>query len=266
MDALPNAGVFYSIRKNAKFSMPIFALACFVLAYKVSWLFSLAGMVFLWIAWRNRNNNTNDVQSKAITDLSAEYQHLMNKISQLYGSNAEVSKQILDFKKEWKRINDKLIKAKRAEWFGYTFIGVLLIIAFMWPKEKAQSEINAETKLNETELMNEIKLKIDQHDLNWVQNRMGEIKSAENTLLIKTLMQSSVISDKFKEIEAFFSAQDFSSASKELSKLHWQKNALDYDLELIEEPYFKNFVVQKNGIIERLPDEWKLTKEDEFSY
>lgn len=266
MDAIPKPGILFSIKRNARISMPVFALMSFILAYKLSWLFSLLGCFFIWIAWRNRNNNASDENQNLMTNLSADYQLLMNKIAQLYGSNSDVSKQIIEFKKEFKRIADGFNQSKKSQWLGYLLIGTLLVVAFLIPTEKTSEEKNAEIRSNESELVNQMKDKIQQGQLDWVKSKLTEVKSKENIVTIQSLLQAASYDQSLEAANDLVSKGDFQNANKILSKLHWQKNADEYELEQIEEPFFKNFVAQKNSIIEKMPTNWQPAKEDEFAY
>ena len=39
--------IWSSFKKNSKFSMPLFAVSSFILAYKINWLFAFLGIIFL---------------------------------------------------------------------------------------------------------------------------------------------------------------------------------------------------------------------------
>ena len=49
-------------------------------------------------------------------------------------------------------------------------------------------------------------------------------------------------------------------------KIIWVKNSTDYDSEQFEEKYFKQFIVLKNAVNEKLPANQKIKVEDEFDF
>jgi len=60
--------------------------------------------------------------------------------------------------------------------------------------------------------------------------------------------------------------QQFDSARNELQKIMWNKKSLDYDDELIEEPYYIKFVKIKNTAIKKLPEAYSIAEEDELNF
>ena len=71
---------------------------------------------------------------------------------------------------------------------------------------------------------------------------------------------------QLQSIEEKINNSDLDNASSELSKISWIKISQDYDSEQFELKYFKQFIVLKSAINQKLPDNIKVKVEDEFDF
>jgi hypothetical protein len=60
--------------------------------------------------------------------------------------------------------------------------------------------------------------------------------------------------------------KDYEAAKSELAPLMWKKNAADFDMELIEEKYYKDYIQLKSNLNDRLPESYKVKVESELDY
>ena len=93
MKGIENPTILTSFKKNSKISMPIFTIAFFLLAYKVSAWFAILGIFFLINALLSIfKKSTNPIAS--IKPLKAEFDEKVRNFQNLYGLNNKYKAQI----------------------------------------------------------------------------------------------------------------------------------------------------------------------------
>lgn len=262
---LPKSGVLSSLWKNSKISMTVFAIASFMIAFKGNELFFIVGIIFLLIAllsiFKKGNTLTAD-KTKLEADFSAEIQ----QIQSLYSANNDVAKKIQEFKNEWKKIDQSYSASKRFEWISYAIIIATLLFAYFMPSTQTPAEIEKNKIESEQELVDKAQQAIDSDNLDKAISILHDIKSDANKIAISSMLQLKQSSIKVILAEQMIMRQQFDSARNELQKIMWDKKSLDYDGELIEEPYYIKFVKMKNTAIKKLPEAYSIAEEDELNF
>ena len=262
---IPNEGLFSSLSNNAKISMPVFAVVSFILAYKINGLFLIPGLLFTLYAivsiFKKRSSISLEVQ-KLQADFEAEIQRIQN----LYGSNNSIAKQIQEYKNEWKGISKNSAKSVTMEWINYIFIGALFVFAVGLPTPKTSTETKQEQMQNEEIIIQEATIVIQSGKSNDAIQLLSKIKSIENITRVKSMIQLKKCKDELDKAESSINGQNFETAKNLLEKINWEKISVDYDAEQIEETFFKQFVEQKNNLIKKLPEDFQIALEDEYSF
>jgi hypothetical protein len=262
---LPKQGLFSSLSNNAKISMPVFAVVSFILAYKINGLFLIPGLIFTLYAlvsiFKKRNNISLEVQK-----LQAEFDSEIQRIQNLYGGNNSIAKQIQEYKNEWKSIRKSTSKSVITEWISYIFIATLFLFAVGLPTPKTSTETKQEQIQNEELFVQEATNAIKSDKLNDAIQLLSKIKSTENTTRVKSMIQLKKCKDELDRAENNLNSQNFEIAKDILEKTKWEKISVDYDAELIEETFFKQFVQQKNNLIKNMPEEFQISLEDEYGF
>ena len=262
---LPKSGVLSSLWRNSKVSMTVFAIASFIIAFKGNELFFIVGIIFLAIAllsiFKKGNNLTAD-KTKLEAELTAEIQ----KIQSLYGGNNDVAKKVQEFKNEWKKIEQSYSTSKRFEWISYLLIIGALLFAYFMPSTQTTAEIEKTQIESEQEIVEKAKRAIESDSLDNAMSILQEVKSDANKIEISSMLQLKKATNNVMLAEQMIMRQQFDSARNELQKIMWDKKSLDYDGELIEEPYFIKFVKIKNTAIKKLPEAYSIAEEDELNF
>jgi len=262
---LPKSGVLSSLWKNSKISMTVFAIASFMIAFKGNELFFIVGIIFLLIAllsiFKKGNTLTAD-KTKLEADFSAEIQ----QIQSLYSANNDVAKKIQEFKNEWKKIDQSYSASKRFEWISYLLIIGALLFAYFMPPTQTAAEIEKTQIESEQEIVEKAKRAIESDNIEKAMSILQDIKSDANKIEISSMLQLKQATNNVMLAEQMIIRQQFDSARNELQKIMWDKKSLDYDDELIEEPYYIKFVKIKNTAIKKLPEAYSIAKEDELNF
>lgn len=262
---LPEHDLFSALRKNAKISMPLFAVTSFVLAYKLSWMFALLGLLFLVFAllslFRKSDNSDSEMQR-----LNAAFETETMKLYKLYGANNAISQQINQFKVDWSNIMRSRSRSKKVERISYLIIILFFSIALIAPQSKTDVELRKEQAAGEMELVQQAEMALQSNNLAKLDSILLQIKAPEHVIKIKSMRALKEIEFKLLEAETLIKSSNFEEAQRKLKQLKWIKIATDYDMELIEEPFFKQFVSLKNGVNDLLPDNYKIEPEDELSF
>jgi hypothetical protein len=95
---------------------------------------------------------------------------------------------------------------------------------------------------------------------------LQDVKSDANKITVSSMLQLKQTTINVMFAEQMIIRQQFDSARNELQKIMWDKKSLDYDAELIEEPYFIKFVKIKNTAIKKLPEAYSIAEEDELNF
>jgi len=262
---LPKSGVLSSLWKNSKISMTVFAIASFMIAFKGNELFFIVGIIFLVIAllsiFKKGSTLTTD-KTKLEADFAAEIQ----QIQSLYGASNDVAKKIQEFKNEWKKIGQSYAASKRFEWISYLLIIGALLFAYFMPSTQTAAEIEKTQIESEQEIVEKAKRAIENDSLDKAMSILKDVKSDANKIEILSMLQLKQAANNVMLAEQMIIRQQFDSARNELQKIMWNKKSLDYDDELIEEPYYIKFVKIKNTAIKKLPEAYSIAEEDELNF
>ena len=265
MKGIENPTLLSSFQKNAKISMPIFAIAFLLLAYKVSAWFAILGIFFLINALLSIfKKSTNPIAS--IKPLKAEFDEKVRNFENLYGLNNKYKAQIQGYQNEWKIIENAAIKGRMFEWISYGVIVLIFVFAFLLPAPKTNSEINNEVLNSETSVMLKVDSLLSANNINLAKKELLNIKSKQNNIELLSKIQLKEIELALTKVENKIEQGDATSAKSDLMKIIWIKNSVDYDIEQVEEKYFKQFIALKNAENEKLPTEKKITLETEFDF
>lgn len=265
MKGIENPTILTSFKKNSKVSMPIFTIAFFLLAYKVSAWFAILGIFFLINAILSIfKKSSNPIAS--IKPLKAEFDEKVRNFQNLYGLNNKYKAQIQGYQNEWKIIENGAIKGRMFEWISYGVIALIFAFAFFLPEPKTNSEINNEVLNSETSIMLKVDSLINANNVDLAKKELLNIKSSQNSIEVKSKIQLKEIELALTKVENTIEKGDATSAKSDLMKIIWVKNSVEYDMEQFEEKYFKQFIALKNAVNEKLPAEQKITVETEFDF
>lgn len=262
---LPKTGILSSLLRNSKISMTVFAIASFIIAFKGNELFFIVGIIFTVIALLSIFKKGSTLTADK-TKLESEFTAEIQKIQSLYGSNNDVAKKIQEFKNEWKKIDQSYSTSKRFEWISYLLIIGALLFAYFMPSTQTAAEIEKTQIESEQEIVEKAKRAIDSDSLDKAISILKDIKSDANKIAVSSMLQLKQATNNVMLVEQMIMRQQFDSARNELQKIMWDKKSLDYDAELIEEPYFIKFVKIKNSAIGKLPEAFLIPEEDELNF
>lgn len=265
MKEIEHPTLLSSFNKNAKISMPIFTVTTFILAYKVNGWFALLGIIFLFYSiFSIFKKSSNPISN--LRPLKAAFDEKVRNFNNLYGLDNKYKNQIQQYQNDWKMIEAAAKKGKSFEWISYGVIISIFIIAFVLPEPKTNSELNNELVGSETELMVKADSLLNANNLNLAKKELLNIKSNQNIIELKSKIQLKEIDIQLQSIEEKINNSDLDNASSELSKISWIKISQDYDSEQFEQKYFKQFIILKSAINEKLPESKKVKVEDEFDF
>lgn len=265
MKGIENPTLFSSFKKNSKISMPIFTATSFLLAYKVNGWFAIPGIFFLLYSIVSIfKKSTNPIAN--LRPLKAAFDEKVRNFENLYGVNNKYKAQIQQYQNEWKIIENVATKGRMVELISYGIIVLIFVFAFFLPEPKTNSEINNELINSETSVMLKVDSLINANGIELAKKELLNLKSAQNITEVKSKIQLKEIELALKDIENKVVSGDIDNAKSELIKVTWIKNSPDYDSEQFEEKYFKQFVVLKNAVNDKLPADKKIKVEDEFDF
>jgi len=265
MKEIEHPTLLSSFNKNAKISMPIFTVTTFILAYKVNGWFAVLGIIFLFYSiFSIFKKSSNPISN--LRPLKAEFDEKVRNFNILYGLDNKYKNQIQQYQNDWKTIEAAAKKGKTFEWISYGVIISIFIIAFVLPEPKTNSELNNELVGSETELMVKADSLLNANNLDLAKKVLLNIKSNQNIIELKSKIQLKEIEIQLQSIEEKINNSDLDNASSELSKISWIKISQDYDSEQFELKYFKQYIIFKSAINQKLPDNIKVKVEDEFDF
>ena len=265
MKGIENPSILSSFKKNSKISMPIFTIAFFILAYKVSAWFAVLGLFFLINALMSIfKKATNPIAS--LKPLKAEFDEKVRNFQNLYGLNNKYKAQIQGFQNEWKNIENAARKGRMFEWISYGVVVLIFVIALLLPEPKTSSEINNELITSETSVMLKVDSLLKANNIELAKKELLNLKSVQNNIEVTSKIQLKEIELALGKVENMIMQGDISSAKSDLIKITGIKNSVDYDMEQFEEKYFKQFIALKNSVNEKLPTEQKIKVETEFDF
>jgi hypothetical protein len=265
MKGIENPTLFSSFKRNSKISMPLFTVASFLLAYKVNGWFAILGIFFLvYSLFSIFKKSSNPIAS--LRPLKAAFDEKVSSFKNLYGENNKYKSQIQGYQNEWRIIENAASKGRVFEWISYGVIVLIFTFAFFLPEPKTNSEINNDVVNSESSVMLKVDSLITANNIELAKKELLNISSAQNKIEGKSKIQLKEIEFALNKVENKIEQGDFDAAKNELIKITWVKNSTDYDSEQFEEKYFKQFVVLKNAVNEKLPANQKIKVEDEFDF
>ena len=254
-----------SFKKNSKFSMPLFTISSFILAYKINGLFALLGVVFfVYSIISIFKKSTNPLQD--LKPLKAEFDEKIRVFTNLYGANNTYKLQIQQFQNEWKNIENASKKGKFLEWSSYVVIFFVFIVVYALPTPKTSVEINNENLNSEQNSMLKADSLLNVNNIELAKKEMININSNQNTVELKSKIQLKEIELKLAEIESKIKSSNTDLAATELAKITWIKTSVDYDSEQFEQKYYKQFIILKSAVNDKLPENKRVKVEDEFDF
>jgi hypothetical protein len=265
MKEIENPTILSSFNKNAKVSMPLFTIAFFLLAYKVNGWFAVLGIIFLVYSIISIFKKA----AKPIVNLKplkAAFDEKVRSFQNLYGVNNKYKAQIQQYQNDWKIVENEAKKGKIFEWISYGVLILIFTIAYVIPEPKTNTEINNELSNSETEIMLKVDSLININKIDLAKNELLNIKSTQNNIEVKSKIQLKELEQALKSIENKIESADFISSKNELSKISWIKNSAEYDSEQFEIKYYKQYILLKNAVNEKLPEGSKIKVEDEFDF
>ena len=265
MKGIENPTLLSSFQKNAKISMPIFAIAFLLLAYKVNGWFAIPGIFFLVYGLISLFKKSL-IPSSNLKLLKAEFDEKVRNFENLYGLNNKYKAQIQQYQNEWKSIQNAQNKGKMAEWISYGIVIAVFIIAYLIPESKNTKEIKNELISSEVAIMLKVDSLLSANNINLAKKELLNIKSKQNNIELLSKIQLKEIELALTKVETKIEQGDATSAKSDLMKIIWVKNSVEYDMEQVEEKYYKQFIALKNAVNEKLPTEQKITVETEFDF
>ena len=265
MKGIENPTILSSFKKNSKISMPILTVISFVLAYKLNDWFWILGIIFLVYSLISVfKKATNQMSNLKL--LKAEFDQKVRNFKNLYGINNKYKNQIQQYQNEWKKIEAAEKKGKIFEWISYGVILLFFVIAFTIPEPKTNTQLNDELLVSETEFMIKADSLLKSNNIDLAKKLLINLRSKQNITELKSKIQLLEIEDLLQSVEDKIDDLDFDNASSELSRISWMKISEDYDSEQFELKYFKQFILLKSAINEKLPEDKQVKVEDEFYF
>jgi len=265
MKGIENPTLLSSFQKNAKISMPIFAIAFLLLAYKVNGWFAIPGIFFLVYGLISLFKKSL-IPNSNLKLLKAEFDEKVRNFENLYGLNNKYKAQIQQYQNEWKGIQNAENKGKMAEWISYGIVIAVFIIAYLIPEPKNTKEIKNELISSEVAIMLKVDSLLSANNINLAKKELLNIKSKQNNIELLSKIQLKEIELALTKVENKIEQGDATFAKSDLMKIIWVKNSVEYDMEQVEEKYYKQFIALKNAVNEKLPTEQKITVETEFDF
>jgi hypothetical protein len=265
MKGIEHPTLLSSFQKNAKISMPIFAIAFLLLAYKVNGWFAIPGLFFLVYGIISLFKKS-IIPSSNLKLLKAEFDEKVRNFEKLYGLNNKYKAQIQQYQNEWKNIQNSENKGKMAEWISYGIVFSLFLLAYLIPDPKNKKELENELISSEQAIILKADSLLSANNIDLATKELLNIKSQQGTIELQSKIQLKQIELALKHIEAAIAAGDIDQSKSELVKIKWIKNSPDYDAEQIEQNYFGHYLVLKNATNDKLPADKKIRVEDEFDF
>lgn len=265
MRSIEHPGLFSSFKKNSKISMPIFTIAFFILAYKLSAWFSILALGFLMNALLSIfRKSSNPIAS--LKPLKAEFDDKVRNFQSLYGANNKFKTQIQNYQNEWKTIENEAIKGRRFEWISYGVIATIFAISLLIPEPKTPQEIESELRKMENATYNKIDSLLKVNNTDGAKKELVNIKSKNGLIVQKSEIQYKELELQLFQIENQLISGDITGAKNKLSTVKWTKNSVDYDEENLEEEVYRKFVQKKSEVNQQLPPDQRIEIESEIDF
>lgn len=263
---IPIPGIWASFMRNAKISMPVFTVVSFMLAYKVSEWFAIAGLVFLLYALIALIRKRKPSPLTAFPPLKAEYEALSNKVKMLYGGDPNAKKALERFRVEVERIETGIKNGRRTELLTYALILLLFGVAWFIPEPPTVEDQMALVMAEDDAVVKKIEGLIEKGDIELAKSSLGEVKSPANQVMLQSKMQLRLREDEMDKAAELINQGDFEAAAAGLSSLTWVKISQEYDYDALEMEYFMKYIAKKAALNDRLPEENKVKVESELDF
>ena len=265
LKSFPSPGILDSLKNNAKISMPILSLINLFLALKINELFFISFLFFLVTSiisiFKKKTNYLNDFKLNKLA-FNAQIASLYG----LYSKDPTTNSRLKQVETEFNTLNSLYNKSKKFELLMYGILFALFSVSYFIPAVKTDSEIKKEVTDSEMINLEKVDELLVQGNLNEVNKILKEVMSPETKIHILSKIQIFDINSKFSSIETQISNSDFELAKQELSQIHWNKNSLGFEQENIEEIYFKNFILLKTDLNNKLPENYRIPVESELDF
>lgn len=265
LKSFPSPGILDSLKNNAKISMPILSLISLFLALKINELFFISFLFFLVTSiisiFKKKTNYLNDFKLNKLA-FNAQIASLYG----LYSKDPTTNSRLKQVETEFNTLNSLYNKSKKFELLMYGILFALFSVSYFIPAVKTDSEIKKEVTDSEMINLKKVDELLSQGNLNEVNKILKEVMSPETKIHILSKIQIFDINSKFSSIETQISNSDFELAKQELSQIHWNKNSLGFEQENIEEIYFKNFILLKTDLNNKLPENYRIPVESELDF
>lgn len=265
LKSFPSPGLLDSVKNNAKISMPLLSLINLFLALKINELFYISFLIFLVTSilsiFKKKTNHLKEFKLNKLL-FNAQIASLYG----LYSKDPTTNTRLKQVESEFNTLNSLYNKSKRFELLMYGVLIALFSVSYFIPAVKTETEINKEVTESEKLNLDNVDILLSQGKINEVTKILNEAKSPETKIHIISKIQILDIKTKIISIESKISNSDFDSAIKELEQIHWKKNSIDFEQETIEEVYFKNFIMLKTDLNNKLPENQRVIVESEVDF
>jgi hypothetical protein len=265
LKSFPSPGILDSVKNNAKISMPILSLINLFLALKINELFFISFLIFLVTSiisiFKKKTNYLKDFKLNKLA-FNAQIASLYG----LYAKDPTTNSRLKQVETEFNTLNSLYNKSKRFELLMYGVLIALFSVSYFIPAVKTDSEIKKEVTDSEIINLEKVDELLAQGNSNEVNKILNEVKSPETKIHILSKIQINEIKTKFSSIENKISNNDLDAAKKEIEYIRWKKNSVDFDQESIEETYFKNFILLKTELNNKLPEDKRVVVESEIDF
>ena len=263
--SFPSPGLLDSFKNNAKFSMPILSLITLFLTFKINGFFGIPFVVFLVYAilslFKKKQNLLGGFKADKLL-----FNAQLTSLYGMYGKDPSTSARLGQIEKEFKNINKLFKKSKSFELIMYVILIGLFIFSYIIPATKTEIEIKNEIVNSEASILLVADSLLSNGNYTEARKILKDLKSKESTIELQSNIQLREIEYLFKSIESQINNKEYDSAKNELQSIIWKKNSTEFDLEKLEEKYFKRYVQLKTNLNGKLPEENRAQVESELDF
>jgi len=263
--SFPSPDLLDSFKNNAKFSMPILSLITLFLTFKINGFFGIPFVVFLVYAilslFKKKQNLLGGFKADKLL-----FNAQLTSLYGMYGKDPSTSARLGQIEKEFKNINKLFKKSKSFELIMYVILIGLFIFSYIIPATKTEIEIKNEIVNSEASILLVADSLLSNGNYTEARKILKDLKSKESTIELQSNIQLREIEYLFKSIESQINNKEYDSAKNELQSIIWKKNSTEFDLEKLEEKYFKRYVQLKTNLNGKLPEENRAQVESELDF
>jgi len=263
--SFPSPGLLDSFKNNAKFSMPILSLITLFLTFKINGFFGIPFVVFLVYAilslFKKKQNLLGGFKADKLL-----FNAQLTSLYGMYGKDPSTSARLGQIEKEFKNIDKLFKKSKSFELIMYVILIGLFIFSYIIPATKTEIEIKNEIVNSEASILLVADSLLSNGNYTEARKILKDLKSKESTIELQSNIQLREIEYLFKSIESQINNKEYDSAKNELQSIIWKKNSTEFDLEKLEEKYFKRYVQLKTNLNGKLPEENRAQVESELDF